>query len=657
MKFMKNFYRILNGLLMIGLLMGSFPLSAYDKEYAVAMSNEALNAFDRIELEKKEEPIFEQGFIVNLKKLFQPYKLKFTPPSEGNMLESAFLEFPTKELAREEEVIDKHSVRQLEVIRGESRPEDNLMNRVTGFLEEQKSFLSTTAGRKSFVEMVTMPMTDIQIVEQRQEVIRELSEHPEALNKAYVLLQKMKANEPYFYELYQRDGLTDMEKTLYPGYLMQLLQLAEVPAAVSFTNRWITFSPAVIQAIITGTGYYLGRQLKKEFAKQEKDISSAPMAAAVGYSLLNLPAVLSHTGAIVGMVQALMSMQERLIHVATFIRSGQQLIQLMHKNPAIAASLPGLKEELARLVDGIGTSKKFYYLNQLLRKSTFDEGAPSVWSSPGNIMVAYKYITEKLTRQEYASTMNMLGDLDAYVALAKKMYEQKDEQATFCFAQFKPYAKQPMIEAVDFWNPFIPHTKVVPNTVSLNTGNERNMIITGPNTGGKSTIMKALMFSVLLAQTFGIAPAKKLIITPFTKLISYLNINDDTGAGISLFKAEVKRAAELMHTLRGLRGNEFAFVMIDEIFQGTTADKASELSYKFLKKLNDEFKNVIFINATHHAGVPEIEAESNGESKNYHPDVVMDENGRIIRYTYKLVPGRGTVSSAQQVAEEEGIEF
>ena len=265
-------------------------------------------------------------------------------------------------------------------------------------------------------------------------------------------------------------------------------------------------------------------------------------------------------------------------------------------------------------------------------------------------------MVDKAIRSEYGPVMRLVGELDTYVALAQKMVAHEDQPAKLCFAQFEVGKDKPMIQAINFWNPFIDHAKVVPNTVSLNTGAERNIILTGPNTGGKSTVMKALMMSIILAQTYGVAPADSLRITPFSKLITYLNIADDTGAGISLFKAEVKRASELMNMLKALPENQFAFVMIDEIFTGTSPDKAERLSYRFMKKVS-EFKNVIFVNATHFKKLTELEQETGGVAKNYHTGVITDDTGRVVRYTYKLVPGPATVSSAEQVVEETGIEF
>ena len=96
--------------------------------------------------------------------------------------------------------------------------------------------------------------------------------------------------------------------------------------------------------------------------------------------------------------------------------------------------------------------------------------------------------------------------------------------------------------------------------------------------------------------------------------------------------------------------------MIDEIFTGTSPDKAEQLSHQFMSKLSG-LENVIFVNATHFKKLTQLEQEMAGQVKNYHTGVVTDDSGRVVKYTYKLVPGPNVVSSAEQVAEESGIEF
>ena len=643
---MKKFQRAKRfaGLLIaLGLLAPTGQIHAYNPEYIKNVGDEALKAYSLIGEEQavEKEATLPTEFGDFFKALAKPYESTFVIPAERAMLQQAFEQLPLEELPLKQEVIDQGTVKELELLRGGTRAEDSLINRITE--TTAGSYLSTIIGRKSMIEAISMPVDDMDLVASRQEAIKVLIDRPVIRNRCYALLQKMRAAEPYFFDMYKKDGLTKPEEMLYPSPLLQLLGLGEVPGAVTFANRMTSALVPFIGATAVA---------EAAFAAKYPNVR-AVMGLYSGYSALMVTVLAGQRKAVTHMIK---NMQERLINVATFVRSSQALLQFLTTQKGLAGSLPELKTALELVQVGSRASSKFNYLIKLLRKGTFDEGAPSAWSSPGNVLVAYKYMVDKSVRAEFTPLMKVVGQIDSYVALAQKMVAHKDLPAKFCFAEFETGENTPILDAQNFWNPFIDPQVVVPNSVSLGTGNERNLLISGPNTGGKSTIMKALMMNVLMAQTYGIAPAESLRFTPFSKLITYLNIADDTGAGISLFKAEVKRASELMATLEALPANQFAFVMIDEIFTGTAPDKAELLSHQFMSKLST-FKNVIFVNATHFKRLTDLEKETGGQVKNYHTGVITDDAGRVVKYTYQLVPGPNVVSSAQQVAEESGIQF
>jgi DNA mismatch repair ATPase MutS len=319
----------------------------------------------------------------------------------------------------------------------------------------------------------------------------------------------------------------------------------------------------------------------------------------------------------------------------------------------IATHMPKLREIAQQLNGSRRKSAQFNELCSLLKESTFAPGDPSFFSSQGNILMAYQHMVNETVRREFTDAVNVLGELDLYVALAKKMKIHQKLPVHYSFVQFTE-GNTPSISASRFWNPFLPIETVVANSIEFNANGMNNMILTGPNTGGKSAMLKALMINILLAQTFGISASDQLTITPFTKLTCHMNITDDTGAGISLFKAEVQRAHELMEMVRKLGKNESAFIIIDEIFTGTSPDKAEELSYKFVRQLSD-FPNVIFVSATHFKKLTSLEQETNGRCKNYHMSVITDDSGNVVKYTYTLAQGPSPVNNAAQIAHEEGI--
>jgi len=341
-------------------------------------------------------------------------------------------------------------------------------------------------------------------------------------------------------------------------------------------------------------------------------------------------------------------LQGKMIGVANYLRGMKDLQDIAENNPALR-KLPSFAQ-LEELVAPTGKhSAKFENLLHKLDTWTFS-GSPSVLSLSGRVLAAHELMKE--VRDEFADALHAAGEFEACVAIAQLVNEHNKIEARYCFVDFVEDTPVPTIEAHGLWNPFVDPRKVVTNDITFGDNGLRGMILTGPNTGGKSTIIKGLMTNLLLAQTFGIAAAEQMSLSPFSRFHCHLNIADDTAGGVSLFKAEVLRARELINSLQTLPYDERAFVIVDEIFTATSPDQAAKLSYDFIKKVAG-FRNCAFIDATHFKNVTEL-ANENKACRNYHMDAITYGNGTVERYTYKLKEGISQVQNAAQVAHEAG---
>ena len=177
-------------------------------------------------------------------------------------------------------------------------------------------------------------------------------------------------------------------------------------------------------------------------------------------------------------------------------------------------------------------------------------------------------------------------------------------------------------------------------------------MITGPNAGGKSTILKSLTISVLLAQTFGLVPAEQLSLTPFSSIATYLNITDDIGSGNSLYKAEVIRVVELMKRIKNLKPGQFSFALFDEVFNGTSPHEGSAAAYSVIDHLA-QYENSINLVATHFSLLTKL-SEKNNRVTNYKVTVTVHDDGRI-EYPFKLYSGVSNQHVAIDILRNEGV--
>lgn len=141
------------------------------------------------------------------------------------------------------------------------------------------------------------------------------------------------------------------------------------------------------------------------------------------------------------------------------------------------------------------------------------------------------------------------------------------------------------------WNPKLNNSQIK-NNVEFNTQN--TMILTGPNTSGKSTYMKTALLSILMAQTIGIVCAEEIILTPFHFIYSYINVPDQIGRK-SLFEGEVDRCHDF---LQMVKTNKFGFTVIDELFTGTNPIDGVSSSYAVCSELK-KYPNSVQIVSTH----------------------------------------------------------
>lgn len=288
-------------------------------------------------------------------------------------------------------------------------------------------------------------------------------------------------------------------------------------------------------------------------------------------------------------------------------------------------------------------------LHNLLQYDGFAPTSYGLLANRGKLILSYKLIHKE--KDNLLGALRALSLLDCYTSLATLI---SNNPQSYCFAEFTQDAT-PRLQLENFVNPLIDASKVVKNSLSLGIdAPSRNGCITGPNAGGKSTLVKALGINVLLAQSLGIAAATRCILTPFSFIATYLNITDDINAGNSLFKAEVLRTQELINTMLCLPDGQHGLLIFDEIFNGTTPAEGSAAAYAVAKRLG-LLQNCVTVVATHFEHLTKLEALPECSYKNYKVTVRINEDATLT-YPFKLEPGVSDQHIAIDVLRSQGYE-
>ena len=189
----------------------------------------------------------------------------------------------------------------------------------------------------------------------------------------------------------------------------------------------------------------------------------------------------------------------------------------------------------------------------------------------------------------------------------------------------------------------IPYKKAVKNSYNINN----NIIITGPNAAGKTTILKSTIFNILLSQQIGFGFYRKADIIPFDYFHCYINIPDTAGRD-SLFQAEARRCKEILDTLDSNKDKRHLCIF-DELYSGTNPYEAISSAYAYLTYLNQN-KKCRFILTTHYIQLCEIIQDKTKTIQNKHMNVI-EKNGDF-EYSYKFIQGVSNIKGGIKVLKD-----
>jgi len=216
-------------------------------------------------------------------------------------------------------------------------------------------------------------------------------------------------------------------------------------------------------------------------------------------------------------------------------------------------------------------------------------------------------------------------------ALAK--FEAIGSLATFYFNRreqlvMPTFSNDHLVEAKGLIHPLMKYSSAVSNDFETKDFGEFS-IITGANMAGKSTFLRALGVSYLLAMMGSPVVAKSFTFKP-VYLFTSMRTSDSLQESESYFYAELKR---LQMIVNQLEAGEKLFIILDEILKGTNSTDKAEGSKMFMEKLlKFDAAGVI---ATHDLSLCDIEKDHPENVINRYFDVEIKEDDLYFDYTLR----------------------
>jgi len=198
------------------------------------------------------------------------------------------------------------------------------------------------------------------------------------------------------------------------------------------------------------------------------------------------------------------------------------------------------------------------------------------------------------------------------------------------------------INLINSRHPLIDKDKIIKNTISLE--NKKGMIITGPNTGGKTVVLKTVGLLSCLAQSGILIPVDQgSSIKIFDNIFADIGDEQSIEQSLSTFSSHMSKIVNITNNI-----NDKTLVLLDELGSGTDPKEGASLAISIINYLKE--MNSTFICTTHY---PELKMYAYNDLDVLNASVEFDTNS--LKPTYKLLIGVSGKSNAFLISKRLGL--
>ena len=343
------------------------------------------------------------------------------------------------------------------------------------------------------------------------------------------------------------------------------------------------------------------------------------------------------------------------------------LFRIIHNSRELLLELEGREKAATGIANlKVGFNRVFGYYIEVPKR--FGDKVPENYIRKQTTANTERYFTPELKELEekilnakeimtekemviLGSVVRNIADIESEIQKAAKFIAWID--LFLCFATLakeQGYERPEMvydegISIVDGRHPVVEmvqgRDKYIPASVVIGDRNSRLNIITGPNMGGKSTLMRKVALITLLAQVGSFVPAHSAKIGIVDAIFTRVGASDNLSKGESTFLVEMKETAYILKN-----ASRNSLIILDEIGRGTgTYDGISlarSIAEYIVKKVG-----ALTLFATHYHMLTELSEEFDSV-KNFH--MAVKEYGGRIQFLYQINEGGSSRSFGVEVA-------
>ncbi|MDE6504551.1 MAG: DNA mismatch repair protein MutS [Clostridia bacterium] len=243
---------------------------------------------------------------------------------------------------------------------------------------------------------------------------------------------------------------------------------------------------------------------------------------------------------------------------------------------------------------------------------------------------------------KFKSTATAVAHLDLLVSFAEVAKTNKYVRPEITESKTPLIIKDgrhPVVEAIS-------KEKFIPNDVLLDNGDNRTMILTGPNMAGKSTYMRQVAIITIMAHLGSFVPAKSAQIPITDRVFTRVGASDNLISDQSTFMVEMIEVASIIQN-----ATENSLLILDEVGRGTSTYDGLSIAWSVIEHITENIgARTLF--ATHYHELTELENKIQG-IKNYKISV-KEINGSVV-FLRKIMRGGANRSFGIEVASLAGV--
>nr|CDJ85851.1 DNA mismatch repair protein MutS domain containing protein [Haemonchus contortus] len=206
-------------------------------------------------------------------------------------------------------------------------------------------------------------------------------------------------------------------------------------------------------------------------------------------------------------------------------------------------------------------------------------------------------------RNVWSDVLNRIAQVDVLLSLAR--YCQTCGLA-LCRPEFVCDSEEPVLSIEEGYHPCLAiklptndatsACSYIANDSQLGGGHPRTVLLTGPNMGGKSTLMRQVAVLTVLAHMGSFVPARSMKLSPVDRIFTRIGANDRLICGQSTFFVELRETLVILRN-----ATKHSLVLIDELGRGTSTFDGTAIASAVLSDVSRRLQCRSFFSTHYHS--------------------------------------------------------